>query len=137
MLPADFLRSRWLFQVVANRIRHAIPSYPLADTWLASTTRLIVSKLLSTVMTVIVLAIPPCIADWTLVTLMPVRPDISCINRCLPVHCVPDLVHDGVPCCVTCHACAPFRNPHAPTNPHIPEWYAPPQDGYHISFRSC
>ena len=103
MLPAVFLRSRWLFQVVADRARHAIPSYPLADTWLASTTKLIVSKLLSTVMTVIVLAIPPCIADWTLPTLVAVTAGIHRTNWCLPIHCVPDLVHDGIPCCVTCH----------------------------------
>ena len=137
MLPADFLQSRWLFQVMADRARHAIPSYPLADTWLASTTKLIVSKLLSTVMTVIVLAIPPCIAYRAGISIMPITSGIHRINWSLPIHCVPDLVHDGIPCCVTCHVCAPFRNLHAPTNPHIPEWYAPPQDDYHISFRSC
>ena len=103
MLPADFLQSRWLFQVVADRARHAIPAYPLADTWLASTTKLIVSKLLSTVMTVIVLAIPPCIAYRAGISIVPITSGIHRINWCLPVHCVPDLVHDGIPCYFISH----------------------------------
>ena len=93
MLPADFLQLRWLFRVVADRMRNAIPAYPLADTWLAITTKLIVSKLLSTVMTVIVLAIPPCIASRTLPTLVAVTADVFCVDRCLLVRQVADLVH--------------------------------------------